>query len=161
MLTRNRLRRGEGKLKSFDPEAGHAHRKKNMADEEACHQDELNFCKTLYTMAENVGQLLSRLEKAEGKKAEEQGSMHGNGEEPPPSPSTSESSSSSHHYHRRNSRGASKKPFFKLDVKFNLPMYNKKVMQKSLITGLSRWRSTTGFSRSKRMKQRFSWPLFD
>ena len=51
--------------------------------------------------------------------------MHGNGEEePPPSPSTSESSYSSHHHHRRNSRGASKKPFFKLDVKFDPPMYN-------------------------------------
>ena len=51
--------------------------------------------------------------------------MHGNGgEDPPPSPSTTKSSSSSHHLHHRNSIGASKKPFFKLDVKFDLPMYN-------------------------------------
>ena len=42
----------------------------------------------------------------------------------PPSPSMSESSSSSHHHYHRNSRDASKKPFFKLDVKFDLPMYN-------------------------------------
>ena len=63
-------------------------------------------------MEENDSQLLSRLEKAEGKKVEEKGSVHGNGgEEPPLSPSTSESSSSFHHHHHRNSRDASKKPF--------------------------------------------------
>ena len=51
--------------------------------------------------------------------------MHGNGgEEPPPSPSMSEISSSSHHHHHRNLRDASEKPFFKLDVKFDLPMFN-------------------------------------
>jgi len=125
MVTRNKILRGEGKLKSFDPEAGRAHRRRNMEDEEAHHEEERNFCKTFYTMAKNVGQLLSRLEKAEERNLEEQGSMHGNGgEEPPPSPSMSESSSSSHHHHHRNSRDASKKPFFKLDVKFDLPMFN-------------------------------------
>ena len=76
-------------------------------------------------MAENVGQLLSRLEKVEERNLEEQVLVHGNGEgEPPPSPSVSESSSSSSHHHHRNSRNASKKPFLKLDVKFDLPMYN-------------------------------------
>ena len=42
-----------------------------MADEEARYEEELNFCKTFYTMAENVGQLLSTLEKEKGKKAKE------------------------------------------------------------------------------------------
>lgn len=124
MLTRNRLRRGEGKLKYFDPEAGHALRRRRMAHEEDCYEEELNFRKTFYTMAESIGQLLSRLEKEKGKKAEEQGSVHGNGEEEPPPPSTSESYSSSHHHHHRNSRDSSKKPFFNLDVKFELPMFN-------------------------------------
>ena len=96
-----------------------------MADEEAHHEEERNFHKTFYTMGENVSQLLSRLEKVEERNLEEQGSLRGNdGEEPPPSPSTSESSSSSHHHNRRNSRDASKKPFFKLDVEFDLPMFN-------------------------------------
>ena len=96
-----------------------------MADEEAHHEEECNFRKTFDTMVQNVGQLLSRLEKVEERKPEEQGSVHGNGgEEPPPSPSTSKRYSSSHHHHDRNSRDASKKPFFKLDVKFDLPMYN-------------------------------------
>lgn len=44
--------------------------------------------------------------------------------EPPPSPSASEDSPSSHHHNCRNSKDASKKPFFKLDVKFDLPMFN-------------------------------------
>lgn len=43
---------------------------------------------------------------------------------PPPSPSVGESSSSSHHHNHKNPRDASKKPFFKLDVKFYLPMFN-------------------------------------
>ena len=96
-----------------------------MADEEARHEEERNFQKTFHTMVKNVGQLLSRLGKVEERNPKEQGSVHGNGgEEPPPSPSTSERSSSSHHHHHRNSRDASKKPFFKLDVKFDLPMFN-------------------------------------
>ena len=96
-----------------------------MADEEAHHEEEHNFYKIFYTMAENVGQLLSRMEKAEERNPEEQGLVHGNGgEEPPPSPSTSESFSSSHHHHHRNSRDASKKPFFKLDVKVDIPVFN-------------------------------------
>lgn len=44
----------------------------------------------------------------------------GGEEEPPPSPSSSDIS---HHSHR-GSKHSSKKPFFKLDVKFDLPMYN-------------------------------------
>ena len=81
MLTRNRLQRDEGELEPFDAEAGHAHRRRSMADEEACYEEELNFCKTFYAMAKNVGQLLSRLEKAKERNLEEQGSMHGNGGE--------------------------------------------------------------------------------
>jgi len=76
-------------------------------------------------MVENVSHLLSRLEKEEEIKIEEHCSTHGNGgEEPPPSASTNESSSSSHRHNYRNSRDESKKPFFKLDVKLDLPMFN-------------------------------------
>lgn len=81
-------------------------------------------------MADRVEKLFSKLEKlenAEGKTPEGQGSVHGDndGGDPPPPPSTSgSSSSSSHHHNNRNSKDASKKPFFKLDVKFDLHMYN-------------------------------------
>lgn len=49
----------------------------------------------------------------------------GGGEEPPPSPFTNEifSSSSSHHSNRHH-KNTSKKPFSKLDVKFDFPTYN-------------------------------------
>ena len=49
---------------------------------------------------------------------------HGDGgEAPPPSPSSSDSSSSSSHHSCRRHRHTSKKPFLKLDVNFDLPMY--------------------------------------
>ena len=35
MLTRNKIQRGEGKIKSFDPEARCAPQRRDMADEEA------------------------------------------------------------------------------------------------------------------------------
>ena len=96
-----------------------------MAEDEAHLEEEHNFCKTFYSIVENISQLVLRLEKAEERNLEEQGSTHGNGgEEPPPSPSASEGSTSSHHHNCRNSKDASKKPFFKLDVKFDLPMFN-------------------------------------
>ena len=125
MLTRNKLQRGEGELEPFDPEAGFSHRSRNMAEEEADLEEERNFRKTFYSVAENVGKLVLRLEQVEERNPKEQGSGHGNGgKEPPPSPSASESSSSSHHHNCRNSRDAFKKPFFKLDAKFDLTMFN-------------------------------------
>eukprot|EP00253_Pinus_taeda_P026054 PITA_26054 len=87
-------------------------------------------------MAENISQLVLRQEKEEERNLKEQGSMHGNGgQEPPPSPSMSESSSSSHHHNNKNPRDASKKPFFKLDVKFDLPMFN----GESNVENLNNW----------------------
>ena len=62
MLTRNKLRRGEGILKSFDPEAGRAHRRRNM-DDDVRNEEELKFCKTFYTMEDRVENLFSRLKK--------------------------------------------------------------------------------------------------
>jgi len=50
MLTRNRLRRGEGKLEPFELEARCAHRRRNMAAEEAHIEEEHNFRKTFYSM---------------------------------------------------------------------------------------------------------------
>ena len=64
MLTRNRLRRGEGKINSFDLEAGRAHRRRNM-DDDVQNEEELKFWKTFYTMADRVEKMFSRLEKLE------------------------------------------------------------------------------------------------
>ena len=122
MLTKNRLRRGEGKLKYFVPGSRHVHRRRNM-DDDVRNEEEKKIGKKFYTMADRVEKLFSRLQKLEkaGENASEgQGSMHGdNGGDPPLPPPTSESSSSSSHYHHRNSVN-----FFNLDVKFYLPIYN-------------------------------------
>ena len=110
MLTTNRLRRGEEKLKYFDPKSRRAHRRRNM-DVDARNEEDLNFRKTFYTLADRVEKLFSRLEKLESAREndlEGQGSAHGDdGGDPPPSPSTSECSYSSSHHHHRNS-GAKK-----------------------------------------------------
>eukprot|EP00253_Pinus_taeda_P027882 PITA_27882 len=96
-----------------------------MAEDEAHIEEKRNFRKTFYSMAESISQLVIRLEKAEKINLEGQCSTQGNdGEDPPPSPSGSEGSSSSHHHNQRNTRDASKKPFFKLDVQFYLPVFN-------------------------------------
>ena len=127
MLNRNRLRRGEGTLKYFYPEVGRAHRRRNM-DDDVRNEEELNFHKTFYTPADQVEKFFSRLEKLEkaGENASEgKGSGHGNnGGDPPPSPPAREIYSSYSHHHHRNSGNAYNKPFFKLDAKFDLPMYN-------------------------------------
>jgi len=93
------------------------------------YEEEVKFCKTFYMMADLVEKMFSRFEKLEsaGEKAPEgQGSvLEDDGGDPPPSPLACESSSSStsHHDHR-NTGNTSKKPFFKLNVKFDLPMFN-------------------------------------
>ena len=96
MLTRGRIQRGEGNVEPFDPEVGHAPRRRNMAEGEAHIEEERNFRNTFYSTVENVGKLVLRLEITEERNLEEQGSTHGNGgEEPPPSPS-------SHYHNHRN-----------------------------------------------------------
>ena len=64
MLTRNMLRIGEGKLKTFYPEVGCAHQRRNM-DDDVINEEELKFHKTFYNMVDRVEKLLSRLEKLE------------------------------------------------------------------------------------------------
>ena len=96
-----------------------------MANAEARWEEEENFRKVFYNMAGKVDKLLAEYEKALGhekKDVDDHGSTNqeGGGEEPPPSPSSSDSS----HHSNRDSKHTSKKLFFKLDVKFDLPMYN-------------------------------------
>ena len=70
MLTRGELQRGEGSLEPFNPKAGRAPRRRNMVEEEAHIEEELNFRKTFYSMADNIIQLVIRLEKAEERNPE-------------------------------------------------------------------------------------------
>ena len=59
MLTQNKLQKEEGMFNSFDPEVGHAQRRRNMANEEAHSEDEQNFQKVFYNMAGNVDKLFT------------------------------------------------------------------------------------------------------
>jgi len=74
MLTRSRLQRDEGKLECFDPETGHAPRRRNMVEDESHLEEEHSFRKTFYSMAKNISLLVLRLEKAEERNSEGQGS---------------------------------------------------------------------------------------
>ena len=47
MLTRLKLKRGEGVLDAFNPEIGRAHRRKKIVDEYR-EEDEKAFCKDFY-----------------------------------------------------------------------------------------------------------------
>ena len=97
-----------------------------MENEEARWEEEHNFCKVFYNVGEKVDNLFSEYEKALGHEKEDvddnrSANHEGGGEDPPHSPSSCDSS----HHSNRDSKHTSKKPFFKLDVKFDLPMYNR------------------------------------
>jgi len=161
MLTRGKLQRGEGNLEPFEPEVGRAPRRRNMAEEEACIEEERNFKNTFYSMEENISQLVIRLETTKERNPGGQGSAHGNdGEEPPPSPFGGEGSSSPHHHNHRDPKDALKKPFFKLDVKFDLPVFN----CESNIEKLNNWiKQIEVYCRIQQIiedEAKSSWPLY-
>jgi len=52
MLTRSRLKQGEGQLETFNPEIGCAHRRKKMADEDYQEEDKKAFRKAFYQMVD-------------------------------------------------------------------------------------------------------------
>jgi len=58
--------KGEGTLKSFDPKAGCALRRRNMANEEAHWEEEQNFRKVFYNITGKVDKLFANYENALG-----------------------------------------------------------------------------------------------
>ena len=72
MLTRSRLKQGEGQLETFNPKIGCAHRRYKMVDEEYREEDEKAFHKDFYQKVEIVEKLFAyyqeRLEKKKMKK---------------------------------------------------------------------------------------------
>jgi len=102
-----------------------------MEDEEARIKEEKNYRNIFFTMVEKVENLFAEYEKMikpEKKEPNDHALVNhegGRGDPPkPPSPSSSDSSSSSSHHSIRHHSNTSKKPFFKLYVKFYLPPYN-------------------------------------
>jgi len=176
MITRLKLKRGEGKLigslevglrgrivrlpqspTPVQPQVAvetpdimsHEGEPTNMTE------DEKTFRKDFFDMTEMVKVLYeernNRLQGESSKPPKGEGSLGGgngkgvnvNGDKPPPSPPSSSFSSShasSHsstnttltHTHHHSSKGTSKSPFLKIDVKFDLPMYNGEVNAKKL-----------------------------
>lgn len=54
MITRAKLKKGEGKLKYFDREIGHETQRIKMVDDDACTEEEQVFHKYFYTMENKV-----------------------------------------------------------------------------------------------------------
>jgi hypothetical protein len=110
---------------------------KKMAEEDKCEEHEKNFHMVFYRMSKIVkrmyGDYEKRMKKKEKKKeahVDDDASINqevgGDPLEPPSSPSSSSSSSSknSHHSQHSSHKASFKKPLLKLDVNFDLPMFN-------------------------------------
>lgn len=103
-----------------------------MVDKEAQMEEEKNYHKIFFTMVEKVDKLFVEYENTIKPKKKEPNDYalvnhEGGRGDPlePPSPSSSDISSSfASHHSNKNHRNASKKPFFKIDVKFYFPTYN-------------------------------------
>ena len=98
MLTRSRLKWGEGVLEAFNLEIGHAHQREKMADEDYRWEYEKAFYKNLYQMVERVENLFvdyqERLENKKTKKEKAKDNAWGKGKNPSKHSSSSSSSSS-------------------------------------------------------------------
>jgi len=72
MITREKIKEGEGKLKSFDSEIGHATRRNKTKNENVHTQNDKAFHKDLFSMEDMINTLFldykNRIEKKEKKK---------------------------------------------------------------------------------------------
>jgi hypothetical protein len=68
MLTRAKHKQGEGTLKTFNPEVGHASRRKKMAEEDKHDEQEKKFHMVFYRMSEMVERMYGDYEKRMKKK---------------------------------------------------------------------------------------------
>jgi hypothetical protein len=141
MITREKLNHGEGELVEYNPKIGSRKRNfqsENMASEEGLSHEEKYFQKTFFAMLEMVKVLYDdyldqkRSILGEYSKVKSQGGEDHPQTPPSPlsSPSTSSSSSSSSSKSTTRKKSHNHKndmPLLKLDVKFELPMYDGEV----------------------------------
>jgi hypothetical protein len=142
MLTREKLQRGEGELVAENPLIGlrkRASHSEKMASEEGISQDEKEFWKTFLAMSEMVKVLYEDfLERkrpvlgdfSKGKSEEEEDHPQippSPPSTPPSSPSASSSSSSKSSGKKNVHKNKHEMPLLKLDVKFELPIYDGEV----------------------------------
>jgi hypothetical protein len=141
MLTREKLQRGEGKIVAENPLIGlrkRASHSEKMASEEGFSQDENEFQKTFLAMSDMVKvfyeDYLERKrpilgEYSKGKSEEEEDHPHIPPSPPstPPSSPSSSSSSSKSNGKKNVHKNKHEMPLLKLDVKFELPIYDGEV----------------------------------
>jgi hypothetical protein len=140
MITREKLNYGEGELVEENLEIGSRKRtsqSEKMASEEGLSHDEIEFQKTFFAMSEMVKVLyddyLERKRSILGESSKAKSEEGEDPPKPPPSPPSSQStSSSSSTSSKSTTRKYSHKhkhdmPLLKLDVKFELPMYDGEV----------------------------------
>jgi hypothetical protein len=147
MLTREKLQRGEGELVAENPLIGLRRRasfKEKMASEEGIPQEEKEFRKTFFAMSEMVQVLyedylerkrpvLGNSSKGKSEEEEEQPQIPPSPPSTPPSsPSSSASSSSKSSKKKNEHKNKNEMPLLKLDVKFELPMYDGEVNAEKL-----------------------------
>ena len=72
MLTRSRLKRGEGVIETLNPNIRRPHRREKMADEEYKEEDEKAFRKTFYQKVNRVEKLFANYQEV-GKEENKEG----------------------------------------------------------------------------------------
>jgi hypothetical protein len=146
MLTREKLQRGEGELVAENPLIGLRRRasfKEKMASEEGISQDEKDFRKTFFAMSEMVQVLyedylerkrpvLGNSSKGKSEEEEEQPQIPPSPPSTPPSSPSSSSSSSKPSEKKNVHKNKHEMPLLKLDVKFELPIYDGEVNAEKL-----------------------------
>ena len=138
MITREKLHRGEGEFVEENPLIGLRKRtsqSKKMASEEGLSNEEKEFRNTFFAMSDMMKALYEDyLERKRPVLGESSKVKSEEGEDPPQSPTSSPSTSSSSlsssskstarkHSHKHKNE----MPLLKLDVKFELPMYDGEV----------------------------------
>jgi hypothetical protein len=96
MLTRAKHKQGEGTLYTFNPEIGHASRRKKMDEEDKCDEQDKNFHMVFYRMLVMAKKMYGDYEKRMAKKGKKKeasmdanASMNqGDGGDPPEPPSS-------------------------------------------------------------------------
>jgi hypothetical protein len=146
MLTREKLQRGEGELVAENPLIGLRRRasfKEKMASEEGIPQEEKEFRKTFFAMSEMVQVLyedylerkrpvLGNSSKGKSEEEEEQPQIPPSPPSTPPSSPSSASSSSKFSKKKNVHKNKNEMPLLKLDVKFELPIYDGEVNAEKL-----------------------------
>jgi hypothetical protein len=146
MLTREKLQRGEGELVAENPLIGlrrRASHSEKMASEEGIPQDEKEFRKTFFAMSEMVQVLyedylerkrpvLGNSSKGKSEEEEDQPQIPPSPPSTPPSSPSSSSSSSKSSEKKNVHKNKNEMPLLKLDVKFELPIYDGEVNAEKL-----------------------------